>query len=250
MLSLTQDIRQAAGALVLLVIVAFVINALRGKRDKEGVIANARSRWGRRWAVILAFVCVFRLGDHLLGFFLFPSLSQLGFSAIEIATVAKSWGLIATIIGTLFGGWLVYRIGLMRVMVIAGLAQALSNLTLSAQALLGHSLPFLYVSIGVQDFALGMVNATFVAYISSLCDRRYAATHFAFLSALSSVLKTFIQAGSGWVVSACKASYGLQGGWALYFALTSALALPGLILLLVLMRDEDLNQGQEEGGVT
>ena len=130
----------------------------------------------------------------------------------------------------------------MRVMVIAGIAQAFSNLTLSAQALLGHSLSFLYVSIGVQDLALGMVNATFVAYLSSLCDRRYAATHFAFLSALSSVLKTFIQAGSGWAVTACKDAYGLQGGWALYFALTSILALPGLGLLMILMRDQSSNR--------
>ena len=207
-------------------------------REKQGLIEQAKERWGERWLMILMFVCVFRLGDHLLGLFLFPSLNDLGFTAIEIATVAKSWGLLATIIGTMLGGWLVYRIGLMKVMVVAGIAQAVSNLTLSVQALLGHSVPFLYVSIGVQDLALGMVNATFVAYISSLCDRRYAATHFAFLSALSAVLKTFIQAGSGWMVEACKLSYGVQEGWALYFALTSVFAVPGLVLLIMLMRSE------------
>ena len=208
------------------------------EREKQGLIEQAKERWGERWLMILMFVCVFRLGDHLLGLFLFPSLNDLGFTAIEIATVAKSWGLLATIIGTMLGGWLVYRIGLMKVMVVAGIAQAVSNLTLSAQSLLGHSVPFLYVSIGVQDLALGMVNATFVAYISSLCDRRYAATHFAFLSALSAVLKTFIQAGSGWMVEACKLSYGVQEGWALYFALTSVFAVPGLVLLMLLMRSE------------
>ena len=236
--SLMRGLRFGGAILVVAIVLALSFSAFKGGRQRFSLLSEARQRWGQRWLVILAFVCVFRLGDHLLGFFLFPSLSELGFTPIEIATVAKSWGLIATIVGTLFGGWLVYRVGLMKVMVIAGVAQALSNLTLSAQALLGHSLPFLYVSIGIQDLALGMVNATFVAYISSLCDRRYAATHFAFLSALSSVLKTFIQAGSGWVVTACKASYGLQGGWALYFALTSALALPGLLLLMILMREQ------------
>ena len=243
---LTNNARWGAALLVIAVLCAFAFSAKRGQGGKSGLIVEARNRWGARWLTILSFVCVFRLGDHLLGFFLFPSLSELGFSPIEIAQVAKTWGLIATIIGTLFGGWLVYRIGLMRVMVIAGISQALSNLTLSAQALIGHSLTFLYVSIGIQDLALGMVNATFVAYLSSLCDRRYAATHFAFLSALSSVLKTFFQAGSGWVVVACKEKYGLQEGWALYFALTSILALPGLILLMILIRDSKVEKLAQE----
>ena len=236
MTSITKGVKQSAAFLIIVVIIALLAGGYHRRKGKPSLISEARERWGDRWLIILLFVCVFRLGDHLLGLFLFPSLSELGFTAIEIATVAKSWGLIATIIGTLLGGWLVYRVGLMKVMVVAGIAQALSNLTLSAQSLIGHSVSFLYVSIGVQDLALGMVNATFVAYISSLCDRKYAATHFAFLSALSSVLKTFIQAGSGWAVEWSKASYGVQGGWALYFALTSLLAPPGLILLMILMR--------------
>ena len=238
-------------AVVIIAVVGLVVwrSITTPKAQKtEGLIDGARSRWGEQWVAILAFVCVFRLGDHLLGLFLFPSLAELGFTAVEIATVAKSWGLIATLLGTMLGGWLVYSWGLMRVMVIAGLAQALSNLTLSAQALFGHNLTFLYVSIGVQDLALGMVNATFVAYISSLCDRRYAATHFAFLSSLSSVLKTFIQAGSGWVVVACKDYYGdVQKGWALYFAITSLVAAPGLVLLWYLARKQRLNT---ESGIT
>ena len=228
-------VKYCAASIIVLIGIGFIFST-KEKPTQNGWLSQAKERWGKQWLIILLFVCVFRLGDHLLGLFLFPSLSELGFSAIEIATVAKSWGLVATILGTLLGGWLVYRVGLMKVMVIAGVAQALSNLTLSAQALLGHSLSFLYVSIGVQDLALGMVNATFVAYISSLCDRRYAATHFAFLSALSSVLKTFIQAGSGYLVEWCKLTYGLQGGWAAYFGLTSVLALPGLILLFILIR--------------
>ena len=65
---------------------------------------------------------------------------------------------------------------------------------------------------------------------------RHAATHFALLSALSSLLKTFIQAGSGWVADGLKSQLGVQRGWALYFALTSLAALPGLLLLLWLNR--------------
>ena len=240
MKALKSQLKTVATVLIFLIMIALGFAGLKRSQNRtqkrQGVIAQARVRWGSQWLVILLFICVFRLGDHLLNIFLFPSLIELKFTELEIGTIAKTWGLAATFLGTFLGGWLVYRMGLMKVMVIAGVAQALSNLTLSAQALIGHSVPFLYVSIGIQDLALGMVNATFVAYISSLCDRRYAAAHFAFLSALPSLLKTFIQAGSGWIVVECKARYGLQGGWAVYYALTSLTALPGLALLWYLIR--------------
>jgi len=218
----------------------------RRARWAEGLrawLGGAREAWGERWLLILLFVSLYRLGDHLLGLFLYPSLNDLGFSALEIATVVKTWGLIATFLGTFLGGWLVYRWGISRVMILAGVAQLSSNLFLSAQALLGHDITFLYLSIGAQDLALGMVNATFVAYLSSLCDLRYAATHFALLSALSSLLKTFIQAGSGWVADGLKESLGPQRGWALYFALTSLSALPGLLILLWLNRAQREQDG-------
>ena len=197
----------------------------------RALAARARELWGARWVRVLLFVALFRLGDHLLSLFLYPSLNDLGFTPVEIATVAKTWGLVATFLGTFAGGWLVYRWGLGRVMALAGVAQALSNLALSGQALAGRDVELLYVTIGVQDFALGLVNATFVAYLSSLCDPRSAATHFALLSALSGLLKTLCQAGSGWVAEGLRDGYGAQRGWALYFAFTSLAALPGLALL-------------------
>jgi PAT family beta-lactamase induction signal transducer AmpG len=220
------------------------------KERAVGWVRGAREAWGVRWLQVLMFVALYRLGDHLLGLFLYPSLNDLGFSALEIAGVVKTWGLIATFLGTFLGGWLVYRWGLQRVMVIAGIAQLTSNLTLSAQSLMGHDVLFLYVSIGAQDLALGMVNATFVAYLSSLCDVRYAATHFALLSALSSLLKTFAQAGSGWIVDHLKAGWGVQRGWALYFAFTALVALPGLLLLLWLNRRSALSAPSAPSAIT
>lgn len=236
------SIKMLGFSLLLLVVIILSRRSSQSTSSQTGVIGQAKARWGERWFLILSFICIFRLGDQLLSQFLYPCLGELGFTGIEIAKVAKTWGLIATFLGSFLGGWLVYRVGLMRVMVIAGIAQALSNLALSVQALIGHSVGFLYISIGIQDLALGMVNATFVAYISSLCDRRYAAAHFAFLSALPAVLKTFFQAGSGWVVTECQTYLGTQGGWAVYFALTSLIALPGLYLLWLLNSTSRLSE--------
>ena len=144
----------------------FTVVLLRKKRTPSGSNSSAPQFLKENGALVLCFIATFRLGDHLLSFFLYPSLHELGFTPVEIASVAKTWGLIATFIGTFFGGWLTYKVGLMKAMVFAGFAQMGSNLALSMQSILGHDVFFLYVSIGIQDIALGMVNATFVAYLS------------------------------------------------------------------------------------
>ena len=87
-----KSIKWGSGLLVLgVLLLLFKSGAKRPTtqaHNKYGFITQARER-GERWLIILMFVCVFRLGDHLLGLFLFPSLNDLGFTAIEIATVAK-----------------------------------------------------------------------------------------------------------------------------------------------------------------
>jgi PAT family beta-lactamase induction signal transducer AmpG len=50
----------------------------------------------------------------MLGFVSTPFYIELGFSKQEIASVVKVFGLIATILGAFAGGWVVYRIGLMK----------------------------------------------------------------------------------------------------------------------------------------
>src|SRR5439155_13179848 len=59
------------------------------------------------WVVILAFVVLFKLGDALAGNMATPFYVEMGFSAEEIATVTKIFGLIATTLGIFCGGILV-----------------------------------------------------------------------------------------------------------------------------------------------
>ena len=73
-----------------------------------------------------------------------------------------------------------------------------------------------------------MGSAAFVAYLSSLCNRAFTATQFALLTSFMAVGRTVLSAGGGWLAD--------RMDWISFFALTAALAVPGLLLLFWLVR--------------
>lgn len=180
------------------------------------------------WAPILVFVVLFKLGDALAGVMTSAFYVDMGFTRIEIANVSKVFGVGATIVGVIAGGALVYRLGVMRALLLTGVLQMLSNLMFAAQALVGHSVPMLMLTIGVENLTGGMGSAAFVAYLSSLCSLAYTATQYALLSSLAAVARTTLSSVGGALAQAL--------GWIPFFALSTLAAAPGLILLLWLMR--------------
>lgn len=183
-----------------------------------------RREW---WWLILAFVCLYKLGEALAGVMVAPLYRSLGFTRLELAQVASVFGLFATLAGALAGGWLVARIGIGRALVITGLGQMLSNLMYVALANAGHDIGMLYAQVGIENFTDGLADAAFVAYLSSLTSRAYTATQYALLSSLAAVpLRTF-GAGSGVLAEAM--------GWTGFFLLTTAAALPAMGVMLLLL---------------
>ncbi|MBZ0115169.1 MAG: MFS transporter, partial [Thermoanaerobaculia bacterium] len=182
----------------------------------------------RAWLLILLFVIFYKYGDALLGAMANPFYLDIGFTKTEIGLVSKFYGLAMTLIGVFFGGVLVARIGILRSLLIAGILQAGSNLVFAAQALVGDSLPFLAVTISVENLTGGLATAAFVAYISSLCNVAYTATQYALLSSFSSVGRTFLASVGGWLAD--------HMTWFAFFLVTTVAAAPGLVLLVWMMR--------------
>ncbi len=180
------------------------------------------------WALVLLFIVLYKYGDALLGFMATPFYLRMGFSLAEVGVISKGWGLAMTLLGAGLGGWMVARFGIMRSLLFCGVLQALSNLVFALQAWVGYSLPMLVVTIGVENLTGGMGTTAFVAYMSSLCNVAYTATQYALLSSLMATARTALAAGGGWLAD--------QTGWVLFFLLTTTAALPGLLLLVWMMR--------------
>jgi len=181
-----------------------------------------------QWGVILLFVVLYKFGDSLAGVMANPFYLEIGFTKVEIANVSKLFGLGATLLGALAGGILVARTGILQSLLIAGVLQMVSNGMFALQALVGSDLGLLFATIGFENFAGGMGTAAFVAYLSSLCHLAYTATQYALLSSLMSFGRTLLASPGGWLAD--------QTDWVAFFLLTTAAALPGLLLLLWIRR--------------
>ncbi len=190
--------------------------------------AEFLTRYGRMAAAILLFVVLYKFGDTLAGVMTSPFLLETGFTKTEIATVSKTYGLVASLAGFAVGGSLMSRVGMIRSLWICGILQLLTNFVFALQAIVGHDLVMLSVTIGFENLAGGMGTAAFVGYLSSLCNASYTATQYALLSSLFAVPRTLLSTSAGWLAD--------QMNWIEFFSLTAAAAIPGLILLALLSR--------------
>lgn len=180
------------------------------------------------WLAILVFIMLYKLGDAYLGAMANPFYVDMGFTDLEVASISKGFGLGATIIGALIGGAVVYRLGIIRALLVCGCLAALSNLVFVAQAYVGHSVPMLIVTIASENIAGAMSITAFVAYMSSLCNLAYTATQYALLTSFMAAARDLLSASSGWLAE--------TAGWIGFFLFTTAIALPGLILLVWMTR--------------
>ncbi|MBM3579398.1 MAG: AmpG family muropeptide MFS transporter [Alphaproteobacteria bacterium] len=175
------------------------------------------------WYVIFAFVILFKLCDAFAGSLTLPFLLGIGFSKIEIAKIVKTFGLLATLLGTLFGGLLVKRLGVMKSLWIAGIVQMLSNLAFAYLAKIGYDPELLYFVVFVENFSGGIGSSVFVAYLSGLCNLSFSATQYALLSSLATFARSVLTASAG--------IFAQSLGWYQFFVLSTLLAVPGLVFL-------------------
>ena len=190
----------------------------------------ARRNGAASLVLILLFTVLYKFGEAIAGTMSNPLYVLLGFTKVEIATVAKIYGVGATLAGVALGGVLVLRLGVLRALLVSGVLQMLSNLAYLLQVQVGHDLPVLALTIGTENLTNGMGSAAFVAYLSGLCSTAFTATQYALLSSLAMISVNVLSASGGFLVD--------QLGWTLFFILTTAACLPGLALLCWIMRSD------------
>jgi PAT family beta-lactamase induction signal transducer AmpG len=182
----------------------------------------------RGWLVTLLFILLYKFGDALAGVMSNPFYVELGFTKVQIAGISKAFGLTATIIGGVIGGVIVNRIGILKSLLVCGVLQMLSNLTFAVLAVAGTDLRILTLTIAVENLSGGMGTAAFVAYLSSLCNIAYTATQYALLTSLMAFGRTVLSSSGGWLAE--------HMDWVNFFIVTTAAALPGLLLLVWITR--------------
>lgn len=174
------------------------------------------------WPVILIAIFGYKLGEAMAGVMSTPLYYSLGFSLREVATASKIFGTPPIIVGALIGGYVTTRFGIKRALIVCGILQSIGNLFFVLQAVEGHRVGYLALCVTAENLTGAMAGTALITYLSSLCSPGFTATQFALLSALASLSRTIIGSSGGWLSE--------KIGWAHFFALTSVVGLPAILL--------------------
>jgi PAT family beta-lactamase induction signal transducer AmpG len=179
--------------------------------------------------VVLAFVLIHKIGDTLANLTLRLLFQDLGFTNDEVAFYDVGVGFVALLAGIFVGGILYQRLGMKRSVLLSLVLMAVSNLSFAALAAAGRTNLGMAAAIGFENFASGIGGVTVVAYLSALCNLRFTATQYALLSALASIAGRFLTGTTvGTLIEAI--------GYVNFYLLTTAVALPGVILFWFMIR--------------
>ena len=203
-----------------------------------------------KWAAILviALVLTYRITDSVWGSFAYPFyLGELEYTKDEVAIASKFFGVGAVILGLALGATLLTVIGRMMTLTLGALLAALTNLLYADLALGGARMQAvsdaigftwlcglfgaddrmskLMLTIGMENIAVGIAGAAFVAYLSSIVSKQYSAVQFALLSSLTMLVGTLGRPALGQLIE--------EQGYFDVFILTTAIGFVAVVLCIV-----------------
>lgn len=185
----------------------------------QSLLAHRQHLW-----LMALFIVSFKLVDTVLNVMSMPFLFELGFSKLEIAHVAKTFGYTMMILGCIGGGFFLSKYSLYRLLLICGFFQLVASLLFVGQAVFGHQLEWLFITMGCEHLCLGMSQVALIAYLSQLCQVPFVASHYALLSSFASLVRVSISGVAGWMAD--------HLSWPEFYLLVCVSCIPCLLLLL------------------
>lgn len=180
--------------------------------------------------MILGFIFLFKIGEAFLGRMSIVFYKEVGFTNTDIGVYSKLVGWWAVIIFSLIGGIVNSHFGIIKGLFIGGISMAASNLMFSLIAMEGPNTTLFLYAVIVDGFTGAFATVTFVSFLSHLTSRTFTATQYALMASLGNLARTSLASFSGLMVD------GLNGDWALFFAITALMVLPSLLLLSVISK--------------
>ena len=197
---------------------------------------------------VLLLVGLYRLPDFTMGVMAAPLYADLGYSKTVVGAFQSGIGPWILILGTFLGAWAVAQFGVLKALLIGAPLTFVTTAAYAGLAMLGQPdqadlirqandgelvgvVPpanhWLILAIGADNIAGGFAGTVFIAYMSSLTDREFAATQYACLSSLYAFFCKFIAGFSGVIAN--------EIGYSGLFLLSAAYAIPGAILIAVIL---------------
>ena len=191
-------------------------------------ISDFLERYGRTALIILLLIGLYRIADIVMGVVANIFYLDKGYNVREIATYSKFFGVFATIIGGIIGGYSAIKIGTLRALFIGALIAAASNLLFAWLAVSEPNIDILITVITADNISSGFAGAAFVVYLSALTSIKFTATQYALFSSLMLLLPKVLAGYSGTIVD--------QIGYANFYIFTAIIGIPVLFLIFWIAR--------------
>jgi PAT family beta-lactamase induction signal transducer AmpG len=197
--------------------------ARQASRGKQGAGAIGLLFRIPNFRVVVGFILTFKCGEAMLVAMANPFWIDRGFSPAQIGFVVGTLGTLASIAGAMAGGALTARWGIAKSLGVLGMVQALAGL-----GYFFSSFPFapsfsIYFSALLESLAIGLATAAFLSFLMKLCDKRFSATHYAFLSTLFGLGRSLSGVLGGYAAAAL--------GYPLFFFATIIVGVIPLLLI-------------------
>lgn len=178
---------------------------------------------------LLIFIFCFKGVDTILNAMSAPFLYELGVTKVQFADISKIFGVILMVCGALLGGVFLKYLGDLQGVLLALVLQIISALMFTLQAIMGHQMVALVITVGVESFTSGLVSAVFIAYLSKFCSTPHTAAHFTALYSFGSLCRVLTSSGAAVLSDAIP--------WSWLFFVSCFLTLPGFYLIFKLEKD-------------
>ena len=172
---------------------------------------------------LLLFVGLFKFPDQVIGVMAGPFYLDSGYTKADIATVSKLYGIWMGIAGAFLGGVCVAAFGFRRMLLLAAIGVALSNLAFLLMAQYPSQIWAFYAAVSADNLFQGFAGVTLIAFMSSLTNRNFTATQYALLVSLANLPGKFAGGLSGFLVEATS--------YSLFFVISALTVIPTLLLL-------------------
>ena len=185
-------------------------------------------RYKKHSFVFLAFIASFYVSDRVLGILANPFYIDIGYTGLQIGTVAKLYGFWISLFGISAGAFSIIRYGMARSVIAASVLIVSTNLFFALIAVTGPRIEVLVLTISFDNFASTFGSTVMITFMSSLVSTRFTATQYALLSSISMFFGKLLAGFSGNV------QMGI--GWFEFFLYAAGTGIPAIVLSVLVAR--------------
>lgn len=172
--------------------------------------------------LIIMLILLYRASDLSMAPMAMPFYKDIGFTLTEIAYVAKTFGVIMSIVGVIIGGILWKKLGGINALLFGSIMIASTTLMFFLMSINEKNMDLFIAIIALDNFTSGFAGTLMIAYLSSLTNKAYAGLQYAALFGLLMIPGKILAGFSGLFQEA----FGYSG----LFLASAAIGIPAILI--------------------